>query len=241
MKGGETMPPAHATRRNIASRVNQVLSEFGLENSVSGGKFDDLRQSISETTGYWSDGTFIAKPSRLIVHLEANAGAVTAVLPELNDNGNFAYANTARRSVGGLFVRVIPVVKVGEHKYKPYPEWEWILWYCFWPNVKHGSSGQLFDGFNPRQGTFTYMHEVQKYIAAGLVTLNRSEEQFTFPDSGLTITYGQATDALKNLIQVDVSIPVPFSPGVVGFSEVQVTDKLGELADAEKVTLQRNL
>jgi hypothetical protein len=85
------------------------------------------------------------------------------------------------------------------------------------------------------------MHEVQKYIAAGLVTLNRSEEQFTFPDSGLTITYGQATDALKNLIQVDVSIPVPFSPGVVGFSEVQVTDKLGELADAEKVTLQRNL
>jgi hypothetical protein len=221
------MPPVHAARRNVASRVNQLLSEFGLENAVSGGKFDDLRQSISENTGYWSDGTFIAKPSRLIVHLEAISGVVTAVLPELNDNGNFAYANTARRSVGGLFVRVIPVIKLGEHNYKPYSKWEWVLWYCFWPNVKHGSSGQLFDGFSPQQGTFTYMHEIQKYIAAGLVTLNSPEEQFIFPDSGLTITYGQATDALQSLIQVDVSAPVPLTTGIAGSNEVLVSGKSG--------------
>ena len=210
------MPPSHATRKSVASRVNQVLSRFGLENAVAGGKFDDLRQGISSETGYWSDRGFGAKPSRLIVHLEPQDGGVVARLPEENDNGNFAYANTARRSVGGLFVRIVPVVKLGDGDYQPYPEWEWILWYCFWPTLEHGSSGQHFGGLNPQAGTFVYMDKPQKYIAAGLVTLNRPEEPFTFRDGRPAITYGEATEAVRDLIHVDVSPSVPPAHGTEG-------------------------
>lgn len=193
----------HAIRRNLASAMNKILSDYGLENAVSGGKYPDLRQEIDPETGYWAERSVISKPPRLIVQFKSLGEVVGARIPEANTNGNFAYANTARRPVGGLVVRVLPVIEFEEEQFMAYPEWEWLLWYCFWPQLRNGSSGQLFDGFNPSSGTFTYMGQVQPYIAAGLVSLNDHEDVVHHPESQHPLfTYWGATEALKALIKV---------------------------------------
>jgi len=128
-------------------------------------------------------------------------------MPPENTNGNFAYANTANRAVGGLSVRILPVIKLGEREFRPYPDWEWLLWYCFSPKLERGSSGQLFDGFDPTSGRFTYMGHTQPYIAAGLVTLNASTEEFVDDDRDLRFTYEEATEAIRSLIRVAPTSP----------------------------------
>jgi hypothetical protein len=204
----------HATRRSITSRINKILSDYGLENAVSGGKYDDLRQEVGTTTGYWEGRSVPSKPSRLIIRLSKDGNNVVATMPPENDNGTFAYANTAKRPVGGLSVRILPVIKVDDEGFRPYPPWEWLLWYCFWPKLKHGSSGQVFDGFDPASGTFTYMGHIQPYIAGGIVTLNDPADEFVDEQHGLQFTYGVATEAIRNLIRF-----APTHPTVAAQSE----------------------
>lgn len=199
----------HSTRRSITSRINKLLSDYGLENAVSGGKYDDLRQQVDTTTGYWEGRSVPSKPSRLIVHLSQIGNSVMAMMPSDNDNGNFAYANTAKRSVGGLSVRILPVIKLGDAEFKPYSEWEWLLWYCFWPKLAHGSSGQVFDGFDPANGKFTYMGHEQPYVAAGLVTLNDPQDVFVDQQHNLQISYREATEAIRQLIKMAPTFPTP--------------------------------
>jgi hypothetical protein len=205
------MPPDHAARRSITSRINKILSDYGVENAVSGGKFDDLRQGVSPTTGYWDRSSVISKPSRLIVHLASQGGAIVATMPPENTNGNFAYANTANRPVGGLSIRILPVIRLTDQEFRPYPDWEWLLWFCFSPKLERGSSGQLFDGFDPTSGAFTYMGHIQQYIAAGLVTLNAPTEEFVDEAQVLRITYHQATESLRNLIRAASTPPTSAS------------------------------
>lgn len=203
---------SHAARRSITSRINKILSDYGLENAVSGGKYDDLRQEVGTTTGYWEGRSVPSKPSRLIVQLSKVGNVVTATMPKDNDNGNFAYANTAKRPVGGLSVRILPVIKLDDEEFKPYPEWEWLLWYCFWPKLGHGSSGQVFDGFDPVNGKFTYMGHEQPYIAAGLVTLNDPQDIFDDQQHSLQISYLEATEAIRQLIRVAPVSPTSAPP-----------------------------
>jgi hypothetical protein len=195
------MATDHAARRSITSRINKILSDYGVENAVSGGKFDDLRQDINAATGYWEKSSVTSKPSRLILHLIFETGKVTAVSPIDNTNGNFAYANTANRPVGGLSVRILPVIKLAEQEFKQIQDWEWLLWFCFSPRLKRGSSGQLFDGFNPSDGSFTYMGQRQPYIASGLVTLVDGSEVFVEEKHSIRFTYSQATEAIRKLIR----------------------------------------
>lgn len=199
----------HAARRSITSGIHKILDDFGLENAVSGGKFDDLRQKVSDNTGYWESNSAISKPSRLIVHIVKVDDAIIATMPPENTNGNFAYANTAKRDVGGISLRILPVIKLDEDEFKPHTDWEWLLWYSFFPRLDHGTSGQLFDGFDPESGTFTYMGHTQPYIAAGLVTLNNPEEKFVDEDHDLEFTYQEATEAIRNLICVAPTPPTP--------------------------------
>jgi 5-methylcytosine-specific restriction protein B len=191
----------HSIRRSITSFVSRIISKYGVQHSISGGKFDDLRQPISTSTGYWADRTFVAKPSRLIVHFWRDEdGEVRARIPQENDNGNFAYANTAHRPVGALLVRVQPVIDEQNGTFHASDECEWLLWYCFWPALKNGSSGQLFDGFDPRRGTFTYMGDQQPYIAAGLVMLNSPDQEVHESDGSIAFAYAEATDALRRIL-----------------------------------------
>ena len=207
------MPTNHDLRRSLTSQVSVKISPFGIESAVSGGKFNPLQQGVDGATGYWAETQFEVKPSRLLIHIEPAGVAVTASMPPKNMNGNFAYANTARRTVAGLFVRVTPVMKLGAAKYTAHADWEWLLWYIFWPALKQGTSAQLFDKFNPAAGTLGYMGETPPYIAAGLVTLVEPDETFSFGGAGPTITYRQATDAIQTLIQVNVPpAPAPVEP-----------------------------
>lgn len=208
------MPTDHAARRSITSRINKILSDYGVENAASGGKFDGLRQDVSSTTGYWERSSDISKPSRLIVHFAKQDAGIVAMLPPSNKNGNFAYANTANRPVGGLSVRILAVIKLGEQEFMPYPDWEWLLWYCFSPKLEPGSSGQLFDGFDPASGRFTYMEHIQPYILAGLVTLNARTDEFIDKPHNLRFTYGEATEAIRSLIKVAPTATTSAAPDV---------------------------
>lgn len=190
----------HDLRRSLASRVKQTLSGYGLEMVVVG-RYDDLRQAISAQTGNWDDPSYFSKPSRLIVHLEHKDGAWVASTPATT--GNFAYGNTAgHRSIGSIFIRVIPAVKKSDTDFTVHDKWEWILWYAFWPKLESGSSGEAFSGFDPVKGTFSYRDADQRYIAAGLVTLNKPDDTLNLSGGLPPLTYQQATDAVKTLINV---------------------------------------
>jgi hypothetical protein len=194
-------------RKVITSRIGLVLSKPGLELAECGGKYDDLRQEVSNQTGFWADKSYDTKPSRLIVHLDITGKEMVARMPDPAEwHGNFAYANTAgHRKVGGLIVRVLPVFKLGEGNYEPYPSWEWLLWYCFWPKLAVGHSGTLFSHFNAANGTFTYNSEPQSYIAAGLVTLNLAADEYIGPNG--IVTYNAATEAISKLVHVAPTVP----------------------------------
>lgn len=217
----------HSNRKRVISRMSPILSTFGVEYSVSGGKYDDLRQNISPANGYWADRTVVAKPSRLIVHFSRAAdGSVVARIPPGNDNGNFAYANTAHRQVGALCVRVMAVVEetlsaMGSggttvNRFYDSEQCEWMLWYCFWPALENGSSGQLFYNFRPATGKFSYMGHEQPYIAAGLVQLNVPQDVVSSSQATTPLLYGEATDALRRLIMsapdVERGITAPPAP-----------------------------
>ena len=204
------------TRRKVKSKISQVLSTYGAELTECGGKYEAINKPVSVETGYWEDISVSNKPTRMILHLFPDAqGGMTAGLPGTPESGRFAFANTANRKVGALLVRVVPAVKLGEDRFHLHEGWEWLLWYCFSPPLKSGSSGQLLDGFDPEHGTFRYIDGTQKYIAAGLVKLCDDGETFMPPpDAGLPpLTYGIATGAVSDLIHVEVgAVPQAETP-----------------------------
>jgi MoxR-like ATPase len=187
-----------------------MLSSYGLEMIVVG-IYDDLRQGISQQTGNWDDPSYFSKPSRLIVHLEHKDGNWSASTPATA--GNFAYGNTAaHRSIGCIFIRVIPAVKKSDTEFTIHDKWEWILWYAFWPKLRSGSSGEAFSGFDPVHGTFSYNDGNQRYIAAGLVTLNQPDDALDVGGGLPQLTYQQATDAVRTLINVTPQADLKLQP-----------------------------
>lgn len=209
-------------RRTITSRISQTLKALGLESAICG-KNDQLRYAINSTTGFWLEPNATTKPPRLLVHLEKMATGVEARLPNLLANGVIAYANThAGRKVALINIRVIPVVQVAPNTYSAYEEWEWLLWFCFFPPLASGNSGEVFKNFNPAQGTFEYQGRTQPYIAAGLVKLVADEDKFCYPNTdtpALTITYGEATRAIAELINIQPAVSLRLAnnqePGMV--------------------------
>ncbi len=198
------MDNVHIRRRNVTSRIHSILSRFGLENAVSGGKFDNLKYDLSPSDGYWSSKSTQSKPPRLLLHLKSFDNRLTAQVPVANTSGAFAYANTAKRSVGGLSVR-IQVVVAAEDEYRLLDEWEWLLWFVFWPALENGTSGKVFNKLQPEKGTFEYCDKNQDYLEAGLVLLNDKYSVTAETDESgevVELTYLGVTNAIRDLFQI---------------------------------------
>lgn len=183
--------------------LTNILAKYGMENAESGGKYPDLRQPLDPKTGYWIKSSYTSKPTRLIVHFDLQQKGYPASIPSHNNPGTFAYANTAHRPVGGLVVRILPVFRLAHGEYLDHPEWEWLLWYVFWPKLENGSSGQVFDQFNPQNGRFNYLGKNPPYIAAGLLALNKPDEAVVLKANNQTVKYADLTESLQRLIQID--------------------------------------
>jgi len=208
------LPPIHEqwwiklrddARRQIGSELKQVLSSYGLELRQCGSKKKTLADchDVNTTTGFWEKPSEATnKPLRWILHFKLENNEVVANLADQDGSRRIAFANTAQGNSGALTSRIIPAIQLGDGNYAFYETWEWILLHCFLPSLPAGSSGQLFDDFDPETGILRYMDQEQNYIAAALITLNEDGDVFVSPELPRPIRYGEATEALTRLINV---------------------------------------
>jgi hypothetical protein len=193
-------------RTAIASEIKNALSNYGLELRQCGSKKKRLENCypVDEATGFWANPAEATnKPLRWFLHLTLEGDQVVATLPAQNGNKRIAFANTAQGTSGAVTTRVVPVIRIAPGKFAFYETWEWMLLLSFYPALEIGSSGQLFEDFDPATGGLTYMGKRQPYIAAALITLNEEDDVFMSPDLPRPIRYGEATAAIGRLIQVD--------------------------------------
>ena len=194
-------------RNEISTGLKKVLSEYDLELRQCGSKKKNLVgcKPVNEATGFWTNPTDATnKPLRWIIHIELENDQVVAKVPEQHGSRRIAFANTAQGTSGAVTTRIIPAIKVEDKKYVFYETWEWLLLHAFLPALPIGSSGQLFDDFNPETGRLEYMNHEQDYIAAALITLNEEDDPFAATELPRQIKYGDATKALSELINISL-------------------------------------
>lgn len=201
-------------RRNVTAAIQKVLDSYNLEVKKCGSKCADLDacDPVDTSTGFWENPSSVTNvPLRWIVHLDATADKIVANVAQKNGvdlpgNRRIAYSNNAKGISGAITVRVIPAIRIAENKFIFWEAWEWCLILCFYPALPRGSSGQLLDDFDPKNGKLTYMGKPQRYVFSALVALNVEDSQFEIKiDGGLKrITYQEATEALREMLHVDL-------------------------------------
>ena len=192
-------------RKEIGADLKKILDEYNLVLRQCGSKKKDLEscRPVNNRTGFWqnpSDAT--NKPLRWLVHLKFEDGKVIAGPPDIHGSRRIAFANTAQGTSGAVTTRIVPVIKVADEEYVFYETWEWLLLHCFLPALAIGSSGQLFDRFDETTGRLDYMGQEQPYIAAALIALNEDDDLFASSKLPRPLTYGEATGAISDLINV---------------------------------------
>jgi hypothetical protein len=197
-------------RDQIASEIKKLLSKYGLELRQCGNKKAKLADCYptSAKTGFWSDPSAATnKPLRWILHFELADGKLLAKLAGQHGDRRIAFANTAQGTTGAITVRIIPAFKLKTGSFAFYETWEWLLLLHFMPALAIGSSGQLFEDFDPSTGRLKYQGKDQKYIGAALIALNEEDDVLAGPDILRPIRYSEATDALASLIRIDIPAP----------------------------------
>ena len=211
--------PMDIARKNAASSVKLALSKRNLELSQCGSaSFRDALPVFSTETGYWAKPTSVTpKPPRWLFWLEQKGGKVIAHVPDAPGVDRLGFFNTAKGRVGGIFVRVVPAVRLPSGQWHLHLGWEWVAFFIMLRPLRAGSSGQVVDHFRPGAGKFGYLYntgeidpetkrekqayEEPPYVAAGLFALLPPEDTFQSSEpSAQPITYGEATQALQQLI-----------------------------------------
>ncbi len=193
--------------KDFTSWLDTYLTDRGLQLNQSGRDLKklDQKRAIDPTTGFWANVTFVtSKPPRWLIHFDATGPDLMASVPVQHRAGVIGYANTKGGNSGALAVRILPIIKLGEGQYQEAERWEWLLLFCFPGGLEPGSSGEAFDNLDTETGILSYMKRGQPYIFAGLLCLNTGEEQLSFTVEGTskTVSYRDATEALRKLINV---------------------------------------
>lgn len=215
--------PMDAARKSAASSVKLALSKRNLELSQCGsGTPRDTLPEFDENTGYWEKPTSVTpKPPRWLFWLDRVDGHIKAFVPEAPGVDRLGFFNTAKGRVGGLFVRVVPAIRLPSGQWHLHLGWEWVLFFVMPRALKAGSSGQVVDHFRPDEGKFGYLHNTDEidpvtnkikqayeeppYVAAGLFSLLAGDVAFRPEEpGGQPVTYGEATEALRQLINAPV-------------------------------------
>lgn len=194
-------------RKDFRSWLDAYLKDRGLRLNQSGRdtSMEKLSKNdlISPETGFWSSASGLtAKPPRWLIHFDLVSAQLTASVPNEHRSRVVGFANTKGGDSGALGVRILPIAKIGDHKYQTIETWEWLLLFCFPGGLKPGSAAQAFDDFDPTTGVLTYMGESIPYIFSGLLCLNDPDDAFSVMIGGTakTITYREATEQLAKLI-----------------------------------------
>jgi hypothetical protein len=226
--------PMDAARKSAASSVKLALGKRNLELSQCGSAtFRNMLPDFDPQTGYWLKPTAVTpKPPRWLFWLERSDGKVVARVPKAPGVDRLAFFNTTKGRVGGIFVRLVPAVRLPSGLWQLHLGWEWVLFFVLPHAMKPGSAAQLVDHFRPEEGRFGYLYNTKEidpktnkpkqafeeplYVAAGVFMLLprndtfQSEEPDTQP-----ITYGEATEALRHLINSAPQLAKGGAPGPV--------------------------
>jgi len=218
--------PMDAARKSAAASVKLALSKRNLELSQCGSStFRDTLPAFDPETGYWAKPTSVTpKPPRWLFWLERVNEKVIARVPEAQGVDRLGFFNTAKGRVGGIFVRLVPAVRLPSGQWHLHLGWEWVLFFVMPRAMKAGSSGQVVDHFRPDEGKFSYLYntdnidpvtkkstqasEEPAYVAAGLFTLLPPENAFQPEELGTyPVVYSEATEALQQVIHASPQPP----------------------------------
>lgn len=181
---------------------------FAYTRKSAGTKELALAEPVSTYTGYWAKpGKISSKPPRWIVHLDATVVPTKVGLAVdkegvlLSGAGTPGYVNNGEGKCALAAFRLMPSVKVSPEEFAFPPEWEWIVQFAFAQPLPEGTSGETLTDFTAGTSELRYKGRADertnfKIARIGLVQTMAKRVDFALPAGG-TLTYAQATDALR--------------------------------------------
>jgi 5-methylcytosine-specific restriction protein B len=192
--------------KQLRKRLGQELMNFDMQIKSSGTGSDDLKVELDPVTGYWKNPRQISsKPPRWIVQFEKNGHRVVATLPKQANGTPFTsartlgYINNREGKCSVMVFRVFAAVKKHPSGYD-FPGWEWLLVLSTNAKLPAGNSSEVIDEFDPQKGTIVYQRKTYKLSLAGLIKVQKDSDQIDVSPTE-TITYGEATDALRAFLE----------------------------------------
>jgi hypothetical protein len=201
----EQADPNKAVKAEIYTGISKVLSKHDMELRRCGLKTDKAPE-FDPHKGEWADPNYVTnKPPRWLVQVRKEDGRVVASVPAaMHGRDRLAHYNTTNGKVGGVFIRVVPAMRRSDGEFELHDSWEWTLFFAFGTTLEPGSAAQLLDGFDPKEGTLKYKGKDQPYVAAQIFGLCDPESKWVDSGSNGSITYGEASKAVSELIQVNL-------------------------------------
>ena len=211
-----------ATLKSVAAAYKSVLKRlYNNQLSAMGSKIKRAKLPvISPETGSWADSGVRSKPNAWLVEFRFDSdGKWNAGPPAVPHNKHWKRLGGSFNSgspLQGVLARLIPVIQVPadpaeDVKFVDHPYWEWGLAFVFPSSptfMSSGSSGATID-FDPITGklssTIDGKEFVEPYVAAGLFKLVPDNDPWSLGE--LHLTYGEATAALEEFINVDIAAP----------------------------------
>jgi hypothetical protein len=198
-------------RKLAAAKLEGVLGNYNLELNQTGSKKRRLKDTrpVDTKVGFWSNPNDATnKPLRWILQIDPTGDSITAKIPDTHGANRIAFLNSGKGVSGGVFVRIVPAIKLDDDSFEFFETWEWLLMLCFLPALEAGSAAQLLENYDPASGAISYKGKPQPYVAAGLLALNEPNSIFVadLPGGPRQITYAEATQALRTMLNVSPSV-----------------------------------
>lgn len=197
---GDTDPAdVREVRKGIFNSLDDFMEEEELtssRNRKESGIFD-----FDEETGFWKSSVR-NKPPRWIFHLVESDGGWEAKVPNHSASDRMGYYNTADRdNVSVISTRIVAAINTGT-EWTICEEWEWIVIITLAEPLPSSTSGPTVSGFSPPEFNLTFMGENLSPLALQIYTLCDPDSTCSAVSDDLT--YGDATDSLRELFGVDV-------------------------------------
>ena len=188
-------------KKVIFEKVRNVLKDHSLDYARSGSQ--TALRDFDPSTGFW-ENSILSKPPRWLVHFRQEDSGWVAEVPKNSGSDRLGYYNTGRGNVGAVCARVLPVVDMGA-TWTAYEDWEWLVIVFFPKPLPQATSADIVSGFSPPNLQLKCKGTEVTPIALHVYSLCSPDSSCTL--SGVEMTYGKATQLLKDLFGVSEEQP----------------------------------
>lgn len=192
-----------------------ILNKWGYQINSSGTKVLALKQPLDVEIGYWESASNVSnKPPRWILHMKNVGGVLKTDLAKdaagnlLPSAGMPGYLNNREGKCAVAMFRIMPAIHTAPTSNFSFPpDWEWILLVGFPAPLPAGTSGETLSNYNPIAGTFDYKGNLEDagipYTVGllGIVTSSAQGTQVNVDINGVSFSYQQATDSIRDFLQ----------------------------------------